>query len=90
MNAFWWGCSDTGRRDIRWLSWHRLCMPKRFGGMGFRKLREYNVSMLGKQLWRLVVNPNALVSRVYKARYFPQFGVEEATLAIIHHLSRGV
>ncbi|KAL6509415.1 hypothetical protein OROGR_022725 [Orobanche gracilis] len=38
------------------------------GGMGFRKLREMNLTLLGKQAWRLIMRPDSLVARVYKAR----------------------
>ncbi|XP_074353507.1 uncharacterized protein LOC141703747 [Apium graveolens] len=40
--------------------------------MGFRDFRDFNIAMLGKQGWRFVSNPNSLVSRLYKARYFPK------------------
>ncbi|KAL8125340.1 hypothetical protein AgCh_012870 [Apium graveolens] len=43
---------------------------KSSGRMGFRNFRDFNVSMLGKQGWRIITNPNTLVSRLYKARYF--------------------
>ncbi|CAN0918167.1 hypothetical protein LINGRAHAP2_LOCUS30711 [Linum grandiflorum] len=28
--------------------------------------------MLGKQGWQLLTDPNALVTRIYKAKYFPE------------------
>ncbi|KAM6552927.1 hypothetical protein CsatB_013689 [Cannabis sativa] len=46
-------------------------MHKSKGGMGFRSLRDFNLSMLGKQGWRLMTRPNSLVAKVFKARYFP-------------------
>lgn len=39
--------------------------------MGFRKLHEFNIALLGKQAWHFVTNPECLVSRIYKARYYP-------------------
>ncbi|VFQ95991.1 unnamed protein product [Cuscuta campestris] len=50
------------------MSWNRLSVPKKFGGMGFKQLHSFNVAMLGKQGWRLLTQPDALVSRVFKVR----------------------
>ncbi|XP_074362353.1 putative mitochondrial protein AtMg00310 [Apium graveolens] len=38
--------------------------------MGFRDFRDFNLAMLGNQVWRFLTKPNSLVSKVYKARYF--------------------
>lgn len=46
-------------------------MSKKRGGLGFRDLHGFNLSRLGKQCWSLNTRPKALVSRVLKARYFP-------------------
>lgn len=80
MNSFWWGCEGDRARGIRWKSWDRLCAPKRWGGMGFRKIREFNIALLGKQAWRLVNNPNSLVARIFKAKYFANSSFFEARL----------
>lgn len=44
---------------------------KKSGGMGFQKLHDFNIALLGKQAWRLVTKPDSMVSRVFKARYYP-------------------
>ncbi|KAK9697218.1 hypothetical protein RND81_08G022400 [Saponaria officinalis] len=46
----------------------RLCKPKACGGMGFRDL----------SVWRIMVNPESLVGRVMKARYFKHDDILDA------------
>lgn len=72
MNAYFWGCQERGGRDIQWKAWNYHCAPKKMGGMCFRRLREFNLAMLGKQAWRLIQNLNLLEAIVYKAKYFPK------------------
>lgn len=52
------------------MSYSRLSRHKSNGGMGFRDFRDFNLAMLGNQVWRFLTKPNSLVSKVYKARYF--------------------
>uniref|UniRef100_A0A803PRW0 Reverse transcriptase domain-containing protein n=1 Tax=Cannabis sativa TaxID=3483 RepID=A0A803PRW0_CANSA len=68
---YWWQSSSTTSSGIHWMSWKRLCQHKSKGGMSFRNLRDFNVALLGKQCWRLLINQDSLVSRVFKARYYP-------------------
>lgn len=78
MNSFWWGCERREGRGIRWSTWESLCKPKKFGGMGFRRVRDMNLAMLGKQGWKFLTHPDALVTKVFKARYFPNGSFLEA------------
>lgn len=80
MNSFWWGCKGESNKGIRWKSWDRLCVPKSWGGLGFKRLREFNIAMLGKQAWRLIQYPNSMLARIYKAKYFPNSTFFEASL----------
>ncbi|XP_019153861.1 PREDICTED: uncharacterized protein LOC109150406 [Ipomoea nil] len=70
MNRYWWD-SGTDKR-IHWKAWDKLCIPKKYGGLGFKDLRAFNLAMLGKQAWRMLTKPESIVARVYKARYFPK------------------
>lgn len=72
MNRFWWQSSNSNQKGIHWKEWGSLTTHKMMGGLGFKDLHDFNVSMLGKQGWRLLNNQTSLVSRVYKARYYPR------------------
>ncbi|XP_019163182.1 PREDICTED: uncharacterized protein LOC109159537 [Ipomoea nil] len=78
MNQYWWTGRIGDGRGIRWRSWEGLSRPKANGGMGFRRLHEMNLALLGKQAWRLVTNPTSLLARVFKARYYPSCEYFEA------------
>ncbi|XP_058784794.1 uncharacterized protein LOC131659630 [Vicia villosa] len=41
------------------------------GGLGFRDFKAFNMAMVAKQGWNFLGKPNSLVSRIFKARYFP-------------------
>lgn len=72
LNSFWWSSSSSNNRGIRWLSWDRLSDSKEKGGFSFRTLYGYNLAMLGKHVWSFIRNPDSLVARIFKARYFPK------------------
>lgn len=62
------------------MSWDRMAKHKHTGGLGFRNLRDFNISMLGKLCWRLITNEDSLVTRIYKARYYADKNFLEASL----------
>ncbi|XP_057796787.1 uncharacterized protein LOC131012797 [Salvia miltiorrhiza] len=71
MNSFWWSNKGGAGRSINWMKWDKMCVDKKFGGMGFRSMQLFNIAMLGKTGWRLIEEPDALVCRILKAKYFP-------------------
>lgn len=70
MARYWW-CGNKDGKAIHWTAWQRLTKPKEDGGLEFKCLASVNDSLLAKQLWRILREPNLLISRVLKARYFP-------------------
>ena len=55
-------------------------MHKSYGGMGFKDLSAFNLAMLGKQGWKFQMDTESLVSRIFKARYFPNNSYLTATI----------
>ena len=70
INFIWWGSKGNEARCLNWLSWSKLFVRKEFGRLGFRDYQTFNLAMLGKQGWKFLSNPNALVTRIFKAKYF--------------------
>lgn len=56
---------------MHWKPWDILCFKKKKGGLGFKDLPNFNTSILGKQFWHLIENPNYLFSRVSKDNLHP-------------------
>lgn len=52
--------------------------------MGFRSLRDFNLALLAKQGWRLLCNPDYLVGRIFRARYYPNGNFLQADLGSNH------
>lgn len=76
---FWWG--NKGTDKIHWLKWEALKESKRDGGLGFKDLNAFNVALLAKQVWQLLTQPDTLLSRLLKARYYSNKGVLDAEAA---------
>lgn len=57
-----------------------MCKLKGNGGLGFRSFRKFNIVLPTKQEWHLVKNPDSLITKVLKAKYFLQIDFLNATL----------
>jgi hypothetical protein len=44
-----------------------LAKPKADGGLGYRDFHGFNMSLIAKQAWKFVSEPDKLVSRIFKA-----------------------
>lgn len=48
MNSFWWVSFAKEKRGIHWFAWDRLCVPKCKGGLGFKRLHDFNLALVAK------------------------------------------
>ncbi|CAL8095625.1 unnamed protein product [Prunus armeniaca] len=74
---FWWG-QKQDEIKVHWISWATLGLPKNQGGMGFRDFNDFNLALLAKQCWGLIMEPNSQWAQLLKARYFPECSFFEA------------
>jgi len=63
-----WGSGEDNRK-IAWIKWESICTPKEVGGLRVRRVGAFNLSLLGKWCWRMLVEKEGLWYRVLKARY---------------------
>lgn len=74
---FWWSQQDNEHK-MHWLSWEKLTKTKSEGGLGFRDIHGFNMAMLAKQGWRLLMNPESLCAQILRAKYYPDGDVLKA------------
>ena len=79
ISRFWWGDDATHKR-MHWFAWWKMCIPKKQGGMSFRDIHCFNLTLLAKQAWRLIDNPDSLCATILKAKYFGDGDLLNATL----------
>lgn len=77
VRKFWWG-SKKGQRKASWVSWESMAMPKYKGGIGFRDFEIFNLALLAKQVWCILVEPESLSARILKSVYFPETDILSA------------
>ena len=61
---------------IIWVDWQSICRSQEVEGLGVRRIREFNIALLGKWCWRLLVDRDSLWYRVLSAQY----GVEDGCI----------
>jgi hypothetical protein len=74
---YWWSQRDEVNK-IHWVSWEKITKSKKNGGLGYWDLHVFNIAMLARQAWWLLVCPETLCTQVLCAKYFPLGNVLEA------------
>lgn len=56
-------------RKLHSVGWDTVCRPKPNGGLGLRKFRDFNRSLLAKLLWCIYTDPGSLWVQQLKSKY---------------------
>jgi hypothetical protein len=57
-------------RKVSWIDWKSICLGKEeYDILGVRRMREFNIALLDKWCWQMVVDKGGLWFRVLVARY---------------------
>ncbi|XP_071734228.1 uncharacterized protein [Rutidosis leptorrhynchoides] len=59
MRGFLW-CQGEMKRGKAKVKWARVCLPKDEGGLGLKRLKEWNVALMSSLIWRLLTNKQSL------------------------------
>ncbi|KAL9665185.1 hypothetical protein QQ045_020596 [Rhodiola kirilowii] len=74
---FWWHRDKI--RGIHWVRRDILQRERGEGGLGFKMMELMNLALLAKQGWRIMKETDLMISKVYKAKYFPESDMLEAS-----------
>lgn len=62
-------CKGIDNKGLNLVSWDKISLPKRFGGLGLRKARDVNISLLGKLVFQLQYKARKLWVSLLSCKY---------------------
>ena len=71
-NFLWGGIGDETKFHL--VKWAAICAPLSSGGLGIRKVRFFNETLLGKWLWRFGLEKDAQWRQVIDVKYGCRWG----------------
>ena len=66
-DSLWHGKEE--KNNFHLIKWVKVCISKEEGGLGIRPLKETNVALLGKWLWRIGDGTEGLWKQVIFSKY---------------------
>lgn len=57
---FLWGGMKVKQRKIKWVAWASIYRPKKKGGLGVKYCRRFNVALLNRWHWRMLIETYSL------------------------------
>lgn len=90
LTRFWWDVKPELRK-MAWVSWDKLTLPKRSGGLGFKEIETFNDALLAKITWRLLKHPDSLLGQTLLNKYCMDADILNCTIAkSSYHGWRGI
>ncbi|KAL3824228.1 hypothetical protein ACJIZ3_020257 [Penstemon smallii] len=65
---FWWG-ENENNNILPLKSWSTICLPKSVGGLGFRKMEEFNKAITFKLARQILCKEDKLWIKIFQAKY---------------------
>ncbi|KAL5553040.1 hypothetical protein UlMin_040441 [Ulmus minor] len=69
IRSFWWGISPNGGKSLCLKAWDAICKPKSCGGLGFRRMKDFNAAILSNWGWKILTRASSLCLSILRARY---------------------
>jgi len=86
----WWGFPKDKSHNLSLKSWNSLCLPKDQGGLGFRLMKDINISLISKLGWNLLVDHDCLWVSLFKNKYFKYGNLLTSALPIGSFIWNGI
>lgn len=67
FNFFLWTRTESKNR-LHLVAWNQVCFPKLMGGLDIQNLRDFNKTLMSKQLWRCLKETNEWTD-IFKLKY---------------------
>ena len=61
-------------RKLSWVKWDALCLHRKNGGLDVGRLKEFNFSLLGRWVWRMLKERGSSCYNVLCAKYGEEGG----------------
>ncbi|XP_030923019.1 uncharacterized protein LOC115949894 [Quercus lobata] len=66
---FWWKPKEKEGKYLAWKAWDKLCQPIKNGGLGFRKVKDFNTALLSKLAWMIASKRDSLCMQILRSKY---------------------